>query len=89
MKEIQGNHSEQENKQHLVGWILFVLCAIFFIASSIKNRDTLTLIGSILFLISCIVFIIPLARKINNSEDQKNTSYNKVNSTDAKSRAAD
>ncbi len=89
MKEIQGNHSVQENKQHLVGWALFVLCAIFFIASSIKNRDTLTLIGSILFLISCIVFIIPLVRKMKISEDEKNKSHNKANSADAKSRTAD
>ncbi len=60
MKE---NHKEQENRYHLAGWILFVLCAIFFIAASVKNRDPLTLIGSVIFLISCIVFIIPLVRK--------------------------
>ena len=89
MKEIHENHKEQENKQQLVGWILFVFCAIFFIASSLKSRDTLTFIGSVLFLISCIVFIIPLVRKMKNSEDEKNKSHNKANSADAKSRADD
>jgi len=69
MKKSQENQSKQENQQQLVGWILFVLCAIFFIASSIKNRDVLTLIGSIFFLVSCVFFIIPLVKKMKSSED--------------------
>lgn len=89
MKEIQEIQKKQENKQQLVGWILFVLCAIFFIASSLKNRDALTFIGSVLFLTSCIVFIIPLARKMKNTEDENNKSYNKANAADAKNRTAD
>ena len=64
MKEIQENQKKQESKLQLLGWILFVLCAFFYIASSLKNRDTLTFIGSVFFLISCIVFIIPLVRKM-------------------------
>jgi len=89
MKEIERNHEEKEDILHLIGWILFVLCAIFFIASSLKNQDTLTLIGSILFLISCLVFIIPLVRRINNSENGKTKSYNKSTVADAKSSATD
>ena len=89
MKEIQEIQKKQESKQQLVGWILFILCAIFFIASSLKNRDALTFIGSVLFLISCIVFIIPLVRKMKNTEDEIKESYNKANADDAKSRAAD
>jgi predicted membrane channel-forming protein YqfA (hemolysin III family) len=53
----QGN---RELKYHLAGWILFVICAIFFIVSSLKNHDTLALIASIIFLIACIIFLIPL-----------------------------
>jgi hypothetical protein len=64
MKEIPENQKKQESKLQLMGWILFVLCAFFYIASSLKNRDTLTFIGSVFFLISCIVFIIPLVRKM-------------------------
>jgi hypothetical protein len=44
----------------LWGWILFVVCAGFFIASSLRNGDTLSLAGSIIFLIACILFIIPI-----------------------------
>ena len=63
------NHEGQDLKYQLVGWILFIVCAIFFIASSLKNGDTLTFIGSVLFLIACIVFLIPLiktTKKISN-----------------------
>ncbi len=60
MKENQRNPMRTETKYHLSGWILFVVCAIFFIASSLKNHDILTLIGGAIFLIACIVFLIPL-----------------------------
>jgi hypothetical protein len=49
-----------EDKFHLWGWILFVVCAGFFIASNIEVGDPLGLAGSIIFFIACGVFIIPL-----------------------------
>ncbi|BBO81791.1 hypothetical protein DSCO28_23570 [Desulfosarcina ovata subsp. sediminis] len=55
--------SVMTTKQQLIGWLLFVICAFFFIAASIKNRDLLTLIGSIIFLVSCLFFLIPLIKK--------------------------
>jgi predicted membrane channel-forming protein YqfA (hemolysin III family) len=64
MENIQENLKKQENKLHLLGWILFIVCALFYIASSLKNQDTLTFIGSIFFLVACIVFIIPLVKKM-------------------------
>jgi hypothetical protein len=51
-----------ELKYQLTGWILFIICAIFFIAASLKNHDALTFIGGVIFLIACIVFLIPLVR---------------------------
>lgn len=71
MKKSLKNNRVQEIKYHIVGWVLFVLCAIFFLGSSIKNRDTLTFIGSILFLMACIVFIIPLVRKKESGDNTK------------------
>jgi len=50
----------REIKYQLLGWVLFIFCAIFFILSSLKNHDILTFIGSVIFLIACIVFLIPL-----------------------------
>jgi uncharacterized Tic20 family protein len=53
----------------IAGWILFVICAVFFIASSLKNHDTLTFIGSVIFLIACIVFLIPIFRTYKIAEN--------------------
>ncbi|MDM8555639.1 hypothetical protein QUF75_12980 [Desulfococcaceae bacterium HSG7] len=68
MKTNPKKHKKQDLKYQLSGWILFILCAVFFLASSIKNQDTLTFIGSVIFLIACIVFLIPLLRTIKKSE---------------------
>jgi predicted membrane channel-forming protein YqfA (hemolysin III family) len=54
----------------IIGWGLFIICAIFFIASSIQNHDTLTLIGSVIFLIACIVFLIPLFKNFQTLQDE-------------------
>jgi uncharacterized membrane protein len=59
-----SDHRKKRNlKFEFWGWILFVICAGFFIASSIKNRDPFSLIGSIIFLIACLLFIIPSVTK--------------------------
>lgn len=49
-----------EKKILLLGWILFIISALGFIASSIHTGDTLELIGSVFFLLACFVFMIPL-----------------------------
>jgi len=67
MKENRENQLGQEIKYHLAGWILFVICAIFFLASSLKNHDTLTFIGSVIFLIACIIFLIPMVGSIKKN----------------------
>ena len=54
-------------KFQLLGWILFIFCAIFFMLSSLKHQDTLTFIGSVIFLVACIVFLIPLFLQNNKS----------------------
>ena len=50
----------QKIRYQLWGWGLFVICAVFFIASSLKNGDILSLVAGVIFLIACFVFIIPL-----------------------------
>lgn len=44
----------------LFGWILFIACAILFIAASIVNWEPLVFAGSIIFLLACFIFMIPL-----------------------------
>lgn len=49
-----------EFKFQLGGWILFILSASFFTAASIRVGDVLSLLGSLLFLFACFLFLIPL-----------------------------
>ncbi len=51
-------------KQHawqLWGWVLFIVSALFFIATSLRAGDPLGLFGGIFFLVACFVFLVPLA----------------------------
>ncbi|MDX2445583.1 MAG: hypothetical protein QNK29_00100 [Desulfobacterales bacterium] len=49
-------------KYQLWGWILFIICAVIFIASSIRMGDMLMLTGSLFFLVACFFFLIPLLK---------------------------
>jgi uncharacterized membrane protein YhaH (DUF805 family) len=64
-----SNGMSRESKFNLWGWLLFIVCAIFFIASATINGDILYLIGSIVFLFACLIFIIPLVLKRIKDED--------------------
>lgn len=57
---------KQELKYQLWGWILFIVCALIFIASSIRMGDILMLIGSFFFLVACFAFLIPLLKTLKN-----------------------
>ena len=45
----------------ILGWILFIVSALGFIASSLKSGDMLALTGGAFFLVACFVFLIPYA----------------------------
>jgi hypothetical protein len=60
------------DKHQIAGWILFIFCAIFFLASSLRNQDILTLLGSIIFLVACAVFLVPLIRSYKNETGKTN-----------------
>ena len=51
---------EKNLRYQLYGWILFVACALLFIAAGIVGREPLVFAGSLLFLLACIFFLIPL-----------------------------
>ena len=60
----------RESKFNLWGWLLFIVCAIFFIDSATINGDILYLVGSIVFLFACLIFILPiLIRRVNDKDD--------------------
>jgi predicted membrane channel-forming protein YqfA (hemolysin III family) len=53
---------DTEKKLHLVGWVLFILSAIFFTISTLQSGDPMGVLGSLFFLVACLVFIAPLLR---------------------------
>jgi len=57
-----GNR-DREGRFQLYGWLLFVICSLFFIADSVAAGSPLGMAGSILFFLGCIVFLIPLVWK--------------------------
>jgi hypothetical protein len=59
--------SINQNRFQLLGWVLFVFSALFFITSSIRAGDLVSLIGGLLFLFACFVFLIPLVSTMRSS----------------------
>lgn len=64
-KEIVLHPEELKNDRlfHLIGWVLFLLCALCFLVVSLRERDGLSFLASLLFLGGCVMFIIPLIRR--------------------------
>lgn len=61
MQKIDKNN---DLKTQLWGWVLFILCAVLFTLSGVRARDILTIAGSIIFLIACLVFLIPVVKAL-------------------------
>ena len=63
---IQVRPMSQHAQHHyqLWGWILFIGSAIFFMASSIRANDPVSLMGGTLFLVACFVFLVPLVAEL-------------------------
>ena len=57
------SEQSRERRFNLWGWLLFVVCAGCFIASSVRSGDTLMLAASVIFLLGCVVFIVPLVSR--------------------------
>ncbi len=52
--------SPRKDKKHdLLGWMLFVVSAAFFMASSIRAGDPVGLLGGVFFLLACVAFLTP------------------------------
>jgi len=56
--------AKQDLQFQLFGWILFIFCALLFLASSIRNQDAIAVAASLIFLIACFVFMIPLIKAL-------------------------
>lgn len=47
----------------LWGWILFLVCALLFTAAGLRDGDVLITIGSVVFLVACVLFLVTYARR--------------------------
>ena len=54
---------ERERQFQIFGWVFFLVCSFFFIADSVTAGSPLGLVGSVIFFLGCIVFLIPFAWK--------------------------
>ncbi|MFQ5785352.1 MAG: hypothetical protein ACE5H8_11095 [Alphaproteobacteria bacterium] len=54
---------ERTRRLELWGWILFVVSALLFIASSLRSGDVLSLLGGLFFFAACVVFLVPFRKR--------------------------
>ena len=48
---------------NLIGWLLFIVSALGFMVSALKSGDPWALAGAVVFLVACLVFLVPFVRK--------------------------
>ncbi len=53
-----------DRKIEVWGWCLFIVSAVFFVASTARSGDMLGLLGSLFILVACIVFLVPCLRQV-------------------------
>lgn len=41
----------------VAGWLLFLACAVLFLAMGVRDGDWLLIAGSALFLVGCVLFL--------------------------------
>jgi len=54
---------ERESQFQLFGWVLFLMCSILFIVDNVAAGSPWGLAGSALFLLGCVIFLIPFTWK--------------------------
>ena len=51
-----------QQQSQMLGLIGFVLAGLVFIAAGVRSGDVLTIVGSSLWIVSCVIWMIPLVR---------------------------
>jgi hypothetical protein len=54
---VPDNNPKKRGEYDLWGWLLFVISALFFMASSIRAGDVVGLLGGIFFFVACAAFL--------------------------------
>jgi predicted membrane channel-forming protein YqfA (hemolysin III family) len=53
-------NKQHQGAYHLIGWLLFLVSAVFFVLSSLQNADPRGLLGAVFFFVACLFFLVPL-----------------------------
>jgi hypothetical protein len=63
---MKNNHERVRKKirLQLYGWILFIVCALLFVIESAIKRDLIFMIASLLFLLGCFFFVVPVIQTL-------------------------
>jgi hypothetical protein len=56
---VPENGPHRDKRHDFLGWMLFVVSAAFFMASSIRAGDVVGLLGGVFFLLACVAFLAP------------------------------
>lgn len=56
-----------EQKWQLAGWISFIICSMLFIVDSIRSGNMIALVASLLFLLGCVQFTVPVVYSIRDA----------------------
>ena len=52
----------EEQHAHVAGLIGFIIAGLIFIAVGIRSDDALTVAGSVVWTLSCVVWLVPVVR---------------------------
>ena len=52
----------REKHCQMLGLLGFLVAGVIFVAAGIRHGDTLTILGSVVWMISCLIWMIPLFR---------------------------
>jgi len=44
------------------GWVLFLACAAVFVGVGVRDDDAAMIVGSLLFVMACVLFLVPYVR---------------------------
>ena len=50
----------REKHYQMIGLVGFLVAGVIFIATGIRYGDSLTILGSVVWMISCLIWMIPL-----------------------------
>jgi hypothetical protein len=51
------------DRRELWGWLLFLVCAVLFVVASIRDRDLLIGVASVVFLVACVLFLVAYPKR--------------------------